>query len=64
MLREGDVPTGAVFLRNLDAKMTSNDFLADMGPLLRPGTTYDPMRACTTVRDRLIARLEGTAEHE
>ena len=41
----GEVPSLKQFEANMDEKMTLNDYLGDVEPLLRGGITFDPHEA-------------------
>ena len=43
--RGGEVPSAKQFLANMDEKMTLNDYLGDVEPLLRSGVTFNPHEA-------------------
>ena len=43
--RGGDVPSAKQFAANMDEKMTLNDYLGDVEPLLRSGVSYDSHEA-------------------
>ncbi len=45
------------YLKNLERKLTSRDFLKDTEPLLLPGIGYDPQAAAQLVMEVLISRL-------
>jgi len=49
----------AEFEANLAAKLRSEQFLADIEPLLPTDTTYDVAVADAHVREHLIAKLRG-----
>jgi hypothetical protein len=42
---------------NLEAKLADPAFVADLGPLLAPGTAFDVAAAASRVRDELINRI-------
>lgn len=50
-------PTQKQFLRNMEEKMQTEEFLTDSAPILRPGIAYNPLEAYELVRDRLLNKL-------
>jgi predicted nucleotidyltransferase component of viral defense system len=54
---DGSRITRAEFETNLADKMSSPRFMADLLPLLAPGTNYDPAEAHQKVLDALVRRL-------
>lgn len=59
MNREGHPLTRAQFEQNLHDKESDPAFLSDIGPLLRPGLSYDAAAAIVVVRESLIELLPG-----
>ena len=59
MREGGHAVTRALYEENLHRKAGRPDFRGDIGPLLRPGLTWDFDVAFQTVMDELIARLPG-----
>ncbi len=59
MNREGHPLTRGQFEQNLHEKAADPAFLSDIGPLLRPGLTYDAAAAIDVVRTSLIELLPG-----
>jgi len=59
MNREGNPLTRAQFEQNLHEKKADLAFLSDIGPLLRPGLSYDAATAIDVVRTSLIDLLPG-----
>lgn len=59
MRREQNDVTRAQYERNLFDKERDSAFLTDMGPLLRPGLSYDARAAMALVRKSLVERLPG-----
>jgi len=49
--------TGAMFKKNLEAKMESDHFHSDLKPLLVPSLKYDADKAAEMVSDQLLALL-------
>lgn len=57
-MEHGETPVSrAEFEANLSAKLSDPSFLEDIAPLLRPGTSYDPLAAEDLVREELISKL-------
>ncbi len=56
---EGRTVTRAQFEENLAGKRTDPDFRDDVGPLLRPGFTWDFEAAMDAVLQKLVAPLAG-----
>ena len=54
-----EINTRAQFEENLARKRDQPDFRDDVGPLLRPGLSWDFDRAMDAVLDNLVARLPG-----
>ena len=50
-------PTKKQFIQNLSLKMNNEEFLGDMGGLLRSGMKYDADKAFEVVMEKLIERL-------
>lgn len=50
-------PTQKQFLRNMEEKMTDNDFLGDIKSLLRPDEKYNPDKAWELVKTELVERI-------
>jgi len=50
----GNPPSTKEYLRNLEEKESSPDFLGDMEGLLRPKVEYDPGNALTWVIRQII----------
>lgn len=59
MSREGHPLTRAQFEQNLHDKESDPAFLSDIGPLVRPGLSYDAAAAIAVVRVSLIELLPG-----
>lgn len=59
MDREGHTVTRAQFEENLALKMEDPGFLADIGPLLVAGHTWEPKDAARIISSGLIALLPG-----
>lgn len=59
MAEDGRSVTRAQFEENLALKRNQPDFRDDVGPLLRPGFSWDLDEAMDTVLDNLIALLPG-----
>jgi predicted nucleotidyltransferase component of viral defense system len=59
MKHGGHAVTRAQFEQNLDAKLGSPQFTADIGPLLATGRNWDVAAAAADVSERLIALLPG-----
>jgi predicted nucleotidyltransferase component of viral defense system len=59
MEREGHPLTRFQFEQNLQEKKADPAFLSDIGPLLRPGLSYDAAIAIDVVRNTLIELLPG-----
>ncbi len=55
----GATATRAQFEENMAAKLRDAVFVADTGPLLRPGLEYDVDAAWRRVHERLVGRLPG-----
>jgi hypothetical protein len=51
-------PTSKQFLRNMEEKMLDDDFLGDMGLLIRPDETYNPNEAWQMIRSLLIEKIK------
>jgi hypothetical protein len=51
-------PTSKQFLRNMEEKMLDDDFLGDMGLLIRPDETYNPNEAWQMIRTLLIEKIK------
>lgn len=61
-MQHGQTPiTRAVFEKTFSNKISSRDFIADIGPLLAPGYRWDLAEAAEKVRQELIALLPGDA---
>jgi hypothetical protein len=56
---EGRTVTRAQFEENLAGKRTDPDFRDDLGPLLRPGFSWDFEAALDAVLQKLVALLAG-----
>jgi predicted nucleotidyltransferase component of viral defense system len=54
---EGSVARRSEFLVLLDAHLADRGFCSDMNPLLRVGITYDPQKAGTYVKTKLLSLL-------
>lgn len=50
-------PTQKQFLRNMEDKMTDDDFLGDIKSLLRPDEIYDPNIAWKLVKKELVEKI-------
>ncbi|NQW47581.1 MAG: nucleotidyl transferase AbiEii/AbiGii toxin family protein [Planctomycetes bacterium] len=59
MQREGHAISRAQFEQNLYEKEQDRAFMSDIGPLLRPGLSYDSTAAMAVVRKSLIELLPG-----
>lgn len=56
---EGRTVTRAQFEENLAGKRSDPDFRDDVGPLLRPGFSWDFKAALDVVLQKLVALLAG-----
>ncbi|KAA6346326.1 hypothetical protein EZS27_006153 [termite gut metagenome] len=54
---DGESPSKAVYLANMEEKMQEEIFLNDIQTLLRPSLDFDPQEAWEVVRERLIERI-------
>jgi predicted nucleotidyltransferase component of viral defense system len=54
---EKPCPSSDRYLENLALKMADDEFIGDIGALIRPGIEYHPHRAFEIVREELIARI-------
>ncbi|GHU79127.1 hypothetical protein FACS1894145_2600 [Bacteroidia bacterium] len=54
---DGESPSKAVYLANMEEKMQEEIFLNDTQGLLRPSLDFEPMGAWGVVRERLIERI-------
>lgn len=52
-------PSSAEFLDNMDAKMSTEDYCADVDLLLRPGLSFDARAAYANIRKRFISRIDA-----
>ncbi len=59
MEHEGATVSRAEFEANLSAKLTSEAFLGDIGPLIPAEAAYDPVTAARIVGEELITKLSG-----
>jgi predicted nucleotidyltransferase component of viral defense system len=59
MAEDGRTLTRAQFEANLAAKRKQPDFRDDMGPILRPGFSWEFETAMNVVLSKLVARLPG-----
>ena len=59
MTEDGRTVTRAQFEANLAAKRKQPDFRDDMGPILRPGFSWEFETAMDVVLSKLVARLPG-----
>lgn len=59
MTEDGRTVTRAQFEANLAAKRKQPDFRDDMGPILRPGFSWEFETAMNVVLSKLVARLPG-----
>lgn len=51
------LPTYKEFVRNMDEKLTQEEFLHDTDAILRPGINYSPQQAYNLIHDRLLIPL-------
>jgi predicted nucleotidyltransferase component of viral defense system len=61
MKAEGHSVTAAEFRANLEEKLNHPGFLSDTGPLVRPGTVFDPREDCELLDRTLLAILDSAA---
>jgi len=54
---DGESPTQAVYLANMDEKMKEEIFLNDTQTLLRPSLTFNPQEAYEIVKSKLIEKI-------
>jgi hypothetical protein len=59
MAEGGHTVTRALYEANLHTKAARPDFRGDMGPLLRPGLTWDFDEALGVVLEQLVSKLPG-----
>jgi predicted nucleotidyltransferase component of viral defense system len=59
---DGDSPTQAVYLANMEEKMLEDVFLNDMQTLLRPSLVFNPSEAYEVVKRELIEKIGTTSE--
>jgi predicted nucleotidyltransferase component of viral defense system len=59
MAESGEPMSRAIFEQTFLAKLRDSLFRADLGPLLRPDTSWDVDAAAALVFERLISRLPG-----
>jgi predicted nucleotidyltransferase component of viral defense system len=59
MTSGGGTATRAQFEENMAAKLRDAVFVADTGPLLRPGLEYEVDAAWSLVHERLVGRMRG-----
>ena len=57
MENEGKKPVYSLFLANVEEKLKNVEFLGDTQKLLRPETTYNPIKAYLSVKNGLIDKL-------
>jgi hypothetical protein len=57
MEASGSAVSGAEFRQNLERKLADRVFLADLGPMLRPGMAYDVAEAGRLALQDLVGRL-------
>ena len=53
------VPSYKEYVQNMQEKMTDDEFLNDVIPLLRPDVIFNPQEAYQLVYDKLIDKMEG-----
>jgi len=51
-------PTYKQYIKNMEEKMSDNDFLNDTSAILREDKTFDPIEAYELVREKLIERIK------
>ena len=52
--RGGEIPTARQFVQNMDEKMSLNDYLGDIDPLLRHGVTFNPHEAYSSFKEIVL----------
>lgn len=53
------IPSYREYVQNIQEKMTDNEFLTDVVPLLRPEVSFNPLEAYPLVHDTLIDLMSG-----
>ena len=56
-------PSSDDFLANMEAKMATEDYCADVGLLLRSGTNFDSKAAYAMIRQRFLSRIDDIPLH-
>jgi len=51
-------PTYKQYIKNMEEKMSDNDFLNDTSAILREGKTFNPIEAYDLVREKLIEQIK------
>jgi len=54
---DGESPSQAIYLANMDEKMKEEVFLNDIQALLRPSLTFNPQEAYEIVKSKLITKI-------
>ena len=57
---DGEPPSQAVFLANIEEKLQEDIFLNDTHALLRPSINYNPREAYKVVKRELMEKIENT----
>lgn len=52
--RGGEIPTAKQFAMNMEEKMSLNDYIGDVGPLLRRGVTFNPHEAYAAFKESVL----------